>query len=265
MRISIERRLRQPRWLTVAVPVGSVVFAFVVAAIVLARDGAQPALDLPPAVRRGVPRRPESLDQTLIVATPLAFTGLAAAAAFRMKLFNIGAEGQMYIGAITGAGRRRSTSAAAAGRRAFLDRGDGRRRAASAGSAWALIPGILRAFFKTNEILTSLLLNYVAGLLLTYLIFESESYWRQTKGFNATVFPTGKPLPHDSASGRAGRSHVQGGIDDPARRLLRGARRRRPLGALHSGRASASRRRCSATRRAPRATRACACGGRSSR
>src|SRR5947209_8074848 len=66
------------------------------------------------------------------------------------------------------------------------------------GAAWALIPGVLRAFFKTNEIITSLMLNYVAAYLLTYLIFNSESYWRQTKGFNATVFPTGKPLPNSA-------------------------------------------------------------------
>ena len=44
-----------------------------------------------------------ALGQTLIAATPLAFTGLAAAAAFRMRLFNIGGEGQLYIGAITAA------------------------------------------------------------------------------------------------------------------------------------------------------------------
>src|SRR4051812_50032928 len=44
-----------------------------------------------------------ALGQSLIAATPLAFTGLAAAAAFRMRLYNIGGEGQLYIGAITAA------------------------------------------------------------------------------------------------------------------------------------------------------------------
>jgi simple sugar transport system permease protein len=39
------------------------------------------------------------------------------------------------------------------------------------------------------------MLNYVAANLLTYLIFNSQSYWRETKGFNATVFPTSKELP----------------------------------------------------------------------
>jgi simple sugar transport system permease protein len=82
------------------------------------------------------------------------------------------------------------------------------------GAAWALISGVLRAFFRTNEILTSLLLNYVAGYLLTYLIFESESYWRLTKGFNATVFPEGKPLP-SSALWPAWLIHLQGGISVP--------------------------------------------------
>src|SRR5207253_382089 len=72
-------------------------------------------------------------------------------------------------------------------------------------------PGILRAFFKTNEIITSLMLNYVAAYLLTYLIFSSESYWRQTKGFNASVFPTSKPLP-DSAVWPAATIHLRGGV-----------------------------------------------------
>src|SRR5207244_6355870 len=64
------------------------------------------------------------------------------------------------------------------------------------GAVWGLIPGILRAFFKTNEIITSLMLNYVAAYVLTYLIFNTESYWRETKGFHATVFPTANSPPY---------------------------------------------------------------------
>ncbi len=195
MRISVEQRLRRPWWLTVAVPVGSVVVAFLIAALVLLATGHDPISTYRQLFDAAF-RQKGSIDQTLIVATPLAFTGLAAAAAFRMKLYNIGAEGQMYLGAI---------AATAAG--LYL----GGRGGPSAfviaamvvagcvgGMLWAAIPGVLRAFFKTSEILTSLLLNYVAGYLLTYLIFESQSYWRQTKGFNASVFPTGKPLPHNA-------------------------------------------------------------------
>jgi ABC-type uncharacterized transport system permease subunit len=195
VRISVEQRLRRPRWLTVAVPVGSVVFAFLIAALVLVATAHDPVSTYRQLFDAAF-RQKGSLDQTLIVATPLAFMGLAAAAAFRMKLYNIGAEGQMYLGAITGTaaglylGGRGGPSAFVIA--AMVVAG------CIGGMLWAAIPGILRAFFKTSEILTSLLLNYVAGYLLTYLIFESQSYWRQTKGFNATVFPTGKPLPHNA-------------------------------------------------------------------
>jgi simple sugar transport system permease protein len=192
LRVGIEQRLDRPRWLVVAVPVGSVVAAFVLAAIVLAVTGHNPVSTYKQLFEAGFLQQ-GSLTQTLTVATPLAFTGLAAAAAFRMKLYNIGAEGQMYMGTIVGAGAglyfggRGGPSVFVIG--AMVIGG------CLGGAGWALIPGVLRAFFNASEILTSLLLNYVAGLLLTYLIFESESYWRQTTGFNATVFPTSKPLP----------------------------------------------------------------------
>jgi ABC-type uncharacterized transport system permease subunit len=64
----------------------------------------------------------------------------------------------------------------------------------AAGAAWALIPGVLRAYASTNEILTSLMLNYVAGLLGYYLIFDSDSYWRDLTSPSAKVFPQGKTL-----------------------------------------------------------------------
>src|SRR4051812_1111004 len=153
-----------------------------------------------------------ALGQTLTSATPLAFTGLAAAAAFRMRLYNIGGEGQLYIGAIT---------AAAAG--LYLGGSGGPSAFAIAamvvagfagGALWGLIPGVLKAFFRTNEIITSLMLNYVAAYLLTYLIFNSRSYWRETEGFNATVFPTAKALP-ESALWPTWIVHTRGGIPLP--------------------------------------------------
>ena len=211
MRFSVERRLRQPRWLMVAVPAGSLVCALVVAGLVLLATGHNPLSSYRQLFDAAFVSA-GSLDQTLIAATPLAFTGLAAAAAFRMRLFNVGAEGQMYMGAITGGaaglyfGGRGGPSVFVIA--AMVVAG------CAGGALWASIPAILRAFFKTNEILSSLMLNYVAGYVLTYLIFQSESYWRQTKGFNATTFPTGKPLP-SSAVWPMATLHVQGGIALP--------------------------------------------------
>src|SRR5437660_10602468 len=66
---------------------------------------------------------------------------------------------------------------------------------AAGGALRAAIPGMLRAYFSTNEIITSLMLNYVVGLVLEYLIFDSHSYLRDTSGFQASVFPQRKTLP----------------------------------------------------------------------
>ena len=211
MRIRIERRLTQPRWLSVAVPVGSLVVAFAIAGVVLLLTGHDPISTYRQLFQAGFTQS-GALGQTLISTTPLAFTGLAAAAAFRMRLFNIGAEGQLYLGAIAGSaaglylGGRGGASAGVIAAMVVCG--------LAGGALWALIPGVLRAFFRTSEIITSLMLNYVAGYLLTYLIFQTESYWRQTKGFNASVFPTGKPLP-SSAVWPAWTIDLQGGIAVP--------------------------------------------------
>src|SRR5881227_3849765 len=98
----IERRLEQPRWLTVAVPAASLVFAFFASGIVVLATG-HDALSSYRRLFDAAFLNHGALGDTLVSATPLAFTGLAAAAAFRMRLFNIGGEGQLYIGAITAA------------------------------------------------------------------------------------------------------------------------------------------------------------------
>ncbi|HEX4747600.1 MAG TPA: hypothetical protein VFU99_12045, partial [Gaiellaceae bacterium] len=87
--VRIERRLVQHRWLTVAVPLGSLAVAFLGMAVVLAATGHSPWS----TYRRlfdAAFLADGALSNTLISATPLAFTGLAAAVAFRMRLFNIG-------------------------------------------------------------------------------------------------------------------------------------------------------------------------------
>jgi simple sugar transport system permease protein len=117
------------------------------------------------------------------------FTGLCAAFAFRMRTWNIGGEGQLYMGAV---------GASATG----LALGDWPRPllivamvigGCLAGMVWACIPALLRAYLRTNEILTSLMLNYVGGFLMYYLIYDSSSYWRDLSPA-AAVFPTGKTL-----------------------------------------------------------------------
>lgn len=188
-----ERRLDRPRWLQVAVPVGSVAVAFVLMAVVLLVTGHSPG----PTYRRLFDSAffaDGALTSTLVSCSPILFTGLAAAAAFRMQLYNIGGEGQFYVGAV-----------AAVGIALYLgDRGVDSTPVhiaamalggAVAGAAWAAIPAVFRAFAHTNEIITSLMLNYVAGLVLTYLIIDSRSYWRDLESFEGQTFPLGKAIP----------------------------------------------------------------------
>jgi general nucleoside transport system permease protein len=194
--IRLERRLEQPWWLSVLVPVGSLLVAFAIMAVVLAVSGHDPGATYRKIVEAGFTGH-GSLSATLISATPILFTGLAAAAAFRMQLFNIGAEGQLYLGAIGASwialrlGDQDVTSTTLYVVAMCV-------AAAVLGALWALIPGVLRAFARTNEIITSLMLNYVAGLLLTYLIYDSSSYWRDTSSLQARAFPQGKPMPEAS-------------------------------------------------------------------
>src|SRR5512133_3511564 len=192
--IRIERRLEQPRWLTFVVPVVSIAVAFLFATLVLVATH-HPPLHTFRRLFDAAFLDNGALTETLVSATPLAFTGLCAAVAFRMNLFNIGGEGQLYAGAITGATVALLLASAPSPVviAAMILAG------AAGGAALAAIPGVLRAFFSTNEIITSLMLNYVVALILDYLIFDSHSYLRDTSGFEASVFPQGKMMP-DSAT-----------------------------------------------------------------
>src|SRR5580765_6940430 len=189
----IERRLYQPWWLAIVVPITSIAAAFLLSAVVLLLTGHPPIHSFrrlfdAAFIAHG------ALGDTIVSATPLAFTGLAAAVAFRMNLFNIGGEGQLYSGAITGA----TVALLMAGAPSPLVFAGMIAAGAAGGALLAAIPAVLRAFFSTNEIITSLMLNYVAALILDYLIFDSHSYLRDTSGFEAQVFPQGKTLPDEA-------------------------------------------------------------------
>jgi simple sugar transport system permease protein len=188
--ITIERRLRQPRWLAFVVPFASVAFAFLVIAVVLLLTGHNPIHTYRRLFDAAFIGSAAWTD-TVTLATPLMFTGLAAAVAFRMQLFNIGAEGQLYIGAICASG-----IAIWLGPHHALPLTIVAMCACGAAGAalWALIAGVLKAFARTNEIITTLMLNYVAGLLLTYLIFDSASPWRDLSTPSALSFPQSIPL-----------------------------------------------------------------------
>ena len=187
--IAIERSLVTPRWQRIALPVASLVIAAVIAGIVLAASGHDPIATYQQIYEASF-TSPGALTATFIYATPLLFTGLCVALAFRMRVWNIGGEGQLYMGAVGAAG----VGLALGGWPQPLLIAMMMVGGALAGTAWAMIPGLLRAYLHTNEILTSLMLNYVAGLFMYYLIYDSTSFWRDTTSPSALVFPQGKDL-----------------------------------------------------------------------
>jgi simple sugar transport system permease protein len=186
VRLRLEQRLETPAWLSVAVPVLSVLAALAVGAVFLAVTGHDPLgtyWDLAKAAYTTF----YGITDTIGYATPLIFTALAAAVAFRMNLFNIGGEGQLYLGMIVGswAGFAIAPSLPGAlGNAVVLAFG------ALGGAAWVLVPAVAKARLGTSEIVTTLLLNYVALNIVNYLIFGTESYWRDP----STAFPQGKAL-----------------------------------------------------------------------
>lgn len=107
-----------------------------------------------------------SFIETLVRATPLLLVSLGLAIAFTARIWNIGAEGQLYIGAIltaiTGLFIQNIPQPLAIPMLLMI--------AGVGGAAWAMLPAILKAYYGINEIITTLMLNYVAIYIVSYLL-----------------------------------------------------------------------------------------------
>ncbi|MCC7116255.1 MAG: ABC transporter permease [Burkholderiales bacterium] len=122
------------------------------------------------------------LGELLLKATPLMLIAVGLAAGYRANVWNIGAEGQLTMGAIAGGG----VALAFHGSESMLVLPAMLVAGAAGGMAWAAIPAWLRTRFNANEILTSLMLVYIATLVLSLLVHD---HWRDPEGFN---FPQSK-------------------------------------------------------------------------
>lgn len=129
----------------------------------------------------------DSLGESFLRATPILLAGLATAVPARAGLFNLGGEGQLLLGAVGaflvanwldgGAPTVVTLTAMALG-------------GAALGALWAMLPALLKVFTRTNEAISGLLLNYVAGLIITWLCFErwkdpqslGQAYSRELEG-----------------------------------------------------------------------------------
>ncbi len=124
-------------------------------------------------------------------ATPLTLIGVGLGIGFRANVWNIGAEGQLTLGAIAGGGLALwlHDSDSVWLLPAMIVAG------ALGGMAWAAVPALLRTRFNANEILVSLMLTYVAILLLSYLV---HGPWKDPEGYGfpeSRLFPDAALLP----------------------------------------------------------------------
>lgn len=122
-----------------------------------------------------------TLMEIAVKASPLVMIAIGLSLCYLANVWNIGAEGQFLIGAVTGSWLAVVTNGTGAGQWvifAMLIMG------ALGGALWAMIPALCKVRFGANEILTSLMLVYVADLILDYLV---RGPWRDPKGMN---FPT---------------------------------------------------------------------------
>jgi simple sugar transport system permease protein len=161
-----ERREHRPLALVIATPILAIVLALAISGILIAIAGA-PVLEAYWRILKGAYGSRLSATETLTRATPLMLTGLAAAVAFRARLWNIGAEGQLYIGAIAVAA---ASSHLLGGLPSAIQIPALLVIGALAGMVLLLIPLWLRLRFSVDEVVTTLLLNFVAVLFVSMLI-----------------------------------------------------------------------------------------------
>ncbi|MFA6266737.1 MAG: ABC transporter permease [Pseudolabrys sp.] len=180
MQLVLEKRAERSALIAVASPLIAIVLTLVTMSILFAILGKNPIAALNVYFVEPL-TDPYTLGEIVVKATPLIMIAIGLAFCYLANVWNIGAEGQFIMGAVCGSYLAVVTNGTGAGPwvlPAMLVMG------AAGGALWALIPAICKVRFGANEILTSLMLVYVADLIMDYLV---RGPWRDPKGMN---FPT---------------------------------------------------------------------------
>ncbi|HBF42669.1 MAG TPA: ABC transporter permease [Desulfobacteraceae bacterium] len=175
MGIILKKRLKRPGIYHHFIPVVSILLSLGIGAILFLVSGVNPVIAYI-EIFKGSFGSLYNFSEVLVRATPLIFCGLAVGIAGKMQLWNIGAEGQLVMGGITGTGVGLFIAPhfpAFLGIFLMLIAGF------IGGGLWGLLPGILRARWRVSEIITTLMLNYVAIIWMEHLYFGP---WRDPEG-----------------------------------------------------------------------------------
>jgi ABC-type uncharacterized transport system permease subunit len=180
--------LNESAWRAIAVQLAAVLLALLIGAILLLVSGANP-IEAYGALLRGSFGSMTAFGRTLEKATPMIFAGLAVAFAFKAGLFNIGAQGQLLFGAIMAA----FLGFAIHGLPAFIHMPLALIGGALAGGLYGIIPGALKAYRGAHEVITTIMLNYIA-INITDLLADGP--WKDTSPGNVVART---PLIDDAA------------------------------------------------------------------
>lgn len=182
---------------TISVPIAAVVLAALIGSIILLVSGASP-MEAYTALYEGSFGDTDAFTRTLEKATPLVFSGLAVAFAFKGGLFNIGAQGQLLFGAIISA----ALGFGIEGLPAYVHAPLALLGGAVAGALFGAIPGALKTYTGAHEVITTIMLNYVAINVTDYL---ADGPWkdmspgnvvaRTPKILQSAVIPTVSGIP----------------------------------------------------------------------
>jgi simple sugar transport system permease protein len=149
----------------IGTPIMSAVLAIGVGSLIIWLSGYDPGAAFS-ALFNGAFGGPKQIGGTILKATPLIFTGLAVAYGFRAGLFNIGAEGQLFMGGLTAA----ALGVLLAGAPWIIVVPTLIIASAMAGAAWAFIPAILKARIGAHEVITTMMFTYIARYTVSWLV-----------------------------------------------------------------------------------------------
>jgi simple sugar transport system permease protein len=170
--ILLERRQETSAAIQIVLPLAAILVALVLCSFLVWLTGVN-VLDAYSILFLSTFRSGYDIEDTLVKAAPLLFTGLAVAVAFRAKFWNIGAEGQLMAGAIAACwiGERLWLPAFSLVPLMIV-------AAAVFGALWALLPAILKVRLKVDDVVSTLLLNFIMLYGVTALL---EGPWRDPK------------------------------------------------------------------------------------
>ncbi|NRF67050.1 ABC transporter permease [Aquincola sp. S2] len=174
--LKLEARPQPSAAMSVASPLIALAVTIVIGVILFTALGKDPLRGLQMFFIEPV-KNAYALSEIAIKATPLALIALGLSICYRSNVWNIGAEGQFVLGAIFASGVAMQAGPDTSRLIVFVVLAAG----VVGGMVWAGIVALLRDRFNANEILVSLMLVYVAELLLSYLVYGP---WKDPKGYN---------------------------------------------------------------------------------